>query len=161
MGKKGTFPDRFWAKVDKTDPSGCWIWTGAVSVGYGSIGRGTRQEGTMMAHRASWLLHHGSEASGLVCHTCDNRLCVNPAHLFLGTHADNSADMTAKGRFPSRGRRSTKLSDADVAAIASRGRRERYGPGERHADLAAEFGVTRQTIQYAIAQFYGTGRLRR
>jgi hypothetical protein len=91
--------DRFWARVQKSD--GCWEWTGAVNSrngGYGVIGiSGSRK--LTVTHRLSWEIHHGPIPDGLwVLHRCDNRKCCNPEHLFLGTHADNMRDMTAKGR---------------------------------------------------------------
>lgn len=78
--------------------SGCWEWTGLVGKnGYPSVGyKGKRARG---AHRISFMLHKGEIPDGLfVCHTCDNKLCLNPGHLFLGTAKQNSQDMVSKGR---------------------------------------------------------------
>lgn len=99
---------RFLAKVNKDGPipqhrtnlGACWIWTGAkVRNGYGSFGFGSPV--TIKAHRFSWLYHCGAIPPCLsVLHKCDTPACVNPAHLLLGSQADNMRDAAAKGRLP-------------------------------------------------------------
>jgi hypothetical protein len=93
----GAWRARFWAKVSKTDD--CWNWIGAIGeTGYGNFGIGYR---TYRAHRLSYEMHYGPIPSGmLVCHKCDNRKCVRPDHLFIGTHKDNMTDCSEKGRLP-------------------------------------------------------------
>ena len=80
--------------------TGCWLWTGAtVPFGYGRINGGRTGVGVLLAHRASWEIYRGPVPEELcVLHRCDIPQCVNPDHLFLGTHADNVADKIAKGR---------------------------------------------------------------
>ena len=108
--------DRFNEKCI-AQPSGCWIWTSTVkNTGYGGFWLDGSSIG---AHRAAWLLLVGEiPNSMMVCHHCDTPLCVNPAHLFLGTVLDNIADRTAKGR-DARGERQglAKLTPAKAAQI--------------------------------------------
>src|SRR4051812_11259596 len=98
-----TLEDRFWARVQKT-PGGCWLWTSARGSShdpslYGMFDPGDGR-GSRGAHRISWEIHHGRPVPEdlFVLHTCDTPACVNPQHLFLGTHVDNMRDMVAKGR---------------------------------------------------------------
>lgn len=90
-----TDEEKFWSKVVKSE--GCWEWQGAKrSNGYGVI---YKKGKSTQAHRFSWMITSGAIPEGMyVCHKCDNRPCVRPDHLFLGTHTDNMRDCGAKGR---------------------------------------------------------------
>ena len=127
---------RFWDHV-RIGGDGCWEWCARFdSHGYGKFGR-------LLAHRVAWRCVRGPLAAGVfVCHRCDNRRCVRPSHLFLGTIAENTADMVAKGR-QAKGERinTAKLSAVDVAeirrlyrmtALSQREIAERFGIGQPH-----------------------------
>lgn len=118
--------------------SGCWLWTGAITKnGYGS--RGGRY-----AHRIAWERASGPIPNGLcVCHRCDNRVCVNPRHLFLGTALDNARDRDAKGRSGS-----ARITAADVVRIRSDKRTQ--------AEIAADYGLQPGTISSIVRRLRWT-----
>lgn len=120
MHDKQTIKD-FESRFVPITESGCWIWlSGCVGDGYGVFWHNKKQN---RAHRFSYELYKGEIPNGaVVCHKCDTPACVNPEHLFAGTHADNSRDMCLKGRTnPVKGQDNhmAKLSDSDVLSIRS------------------------------------------
>jgi hypothetical protein len=130
----------FWRKVYKKADDECWPWLASLSPhrGYGRFNVGRI---TTTAHRASWLIHFGPIPAGLhVCHTCDNRKCVNPAHLFLATNAENHADKARKERVAGFYGK-CKLTAELVRQIRAGGRTD--------AEWAREIGVHSTTIHAA------------
>jgi len=121
--------------------SGCWEWNGSrYATGYGHLCVDYKD---LYTHRLSYELHKGAIPAGMfICHTCDNPPCMNPAHLFVGTPADNMTDMREKGRH-SRGVTNgrSKLSEDDVRAI-----RRLAKAGESRLLLSERFGVTQSGI---------------
>lgn len=130
---------RFWAKIARGGENDCWEWTACLdNSGYGKIACGSRGA-VDRAHRVSYRLHAGPIPDGaLVLHTCDNRKCVNPRHLFLGTIQDNMKDMMTKHRQAKGEAKWTAVLSADQVVEL----RERHARGETLAKLGPEYGVT-------------------
>ena len=146
---------RFWEKVDKTPGFGpwgdCWLWTAYVKPnGYGGISAGPGSE-MLYAHRVAFELAYGRPpADGLnVCHRCDVRSCVNDAHFFEGTQAENLEDMTAKGRRRSVSRRGTR---SPTARLTDDAVREILASSLGARPLARHFGVSRACIRMVRAR---------
>jgi hypothetical protein len=133
--------------------SGCWLWTRSVmnKRGYGAMN--TSKE-TRYAHRVSWQIYNGEIPSGMhVCHHCDTPACVNPSHLFLGTHADNMRDARAKGRAYTPRRKLTPLQVAEIRTLAHEELSSRMRLGKKRRTqgwlvaTAKHFGVCKKCIQ--------------
>jgi hypothetical protein len=140
-----TLKQRFDQKYQKCPVSGCWNWTGSTNQsGYGTM---APNEWGTLAHRISYGLNVGPVPKGkgphgtCVCHRCDNRLCVNPEHLFLGSNADNLADRDAKGRqVAMRGSRNghSKLNESDIVQI-----RAMFHRGAKLREVAERFSISK------------------
>lgn len=121
----------------------CWVWTGAGRGGGYGVFWWDASRPLIPAHRAAWELYYGSRPDSLnVCHHCDNRRCVRPEHLFLGTDSDNVQDALRKGRF-SQGERSylARLTENAVREI-----RAALANGERPTRIAHRYGVVRGAV---------------
>jgi hypothetical protein len=159
--------DRLRAKLERL-PNGCLVWTGATDrKGYGKIGRGGRGEGTALVHRVVYEDHFGEVPVGkLVLHRCDNPPCCELTHLFVGTHADNVADMDAKGRrrtvalrgdrhwtrhHPERISRGAANPLAKLTAEQAAEIRVRYAEGEvSQTQLATAYGVSQPIVSRIV-----------
>lgn len=146
--------ERFERHFKKGDKSECWNWHGRSNQhGYGTTRTGgTYNRKQLLAHRLSYTFYVGEIPEGfLICHTCDNRKCVNPNHLFLGTHQDNCDDKINKGRhLPSIRRGSSHgmaiLNESSVLQI-----RELYRTKQKsRKELAEMFNVGKHVIHYVV-----------
>lgn len=132
--------------VDRRGPDDCWAWTGRRRGDYGAVVVHHRWEEA--THRLAYALHHRQSPFPLsVCHTCDNPICCNPNHLFVGTALDNAADMMAKGRHtpspqPGESNPRALLTEVQVAEIRDRIARTL----DTNTLIAADYGVSHSTI---------------
>ena len=134
---------RFWAKVAKAGPNDCWLWLAACSSDGHRYGAFNVDGKVKRAHRMAYEIVNGPIADGMnVCHKCDNDRCVNPAHLFLGTQADNIKDAAQKNRMAfGVCHHLAKLDDDKVRRI-----REASLAGASQRALAREYGMSKTTI---------------
>jgi len=131
---------RLYCRTQFVSETGCWEYCGAKNPGGYGIIRGCPQ--TYLAHRVAWILDNGPIPQGVcVCHTCDNPSCINPAHLWLGTRADNNRDKEEKGRavyHPGEKNGGAKLTEEQVYAIRKDNRIQ--------IEIAAEYGCDQTTV---------------
>ena len=131
----------FWEKVDRKSIEECWLWKGSVTTnGYGQI---TYRCKTYRAHRFMYEMIHGDIGSVEihVCHKCDNKLCVNLSHLFLGTYQDNMTDKVIKKR------QSSTLSEDNIKELV-----ETYNTGmTTQKRLAKRYGITQSQVSRILS----------
>lgn len=144
--KGRTLEERFWEKVDKRADDECWEWRATkLKSGYGNF---RLKKHHVSAHRMAYYLTNGTlPADNYICHTCDNRACCNPSHLWAGTNADNMEDMAAKGRRHSgENHMWSKLTWPQVVAM----RQIWKGGGVTQAELGNRFGVSRSLVSEIV-----------
>lgn len=137
------------ARVERRGPDECWPWPGATIKGYGYIQRRSPRR-SWLVHRLAYLAAHGDPGDLHVLHSCDNPRCCNPAHLRLGTNADNVRDRADRRRGREHQQRgetnpNAKLTDAQVAEI-----RAAYAAGERQVALAERFGIKQPQVSRIV-----------
>lgn len=141
-----TLEERYWAYVDVRGPDDCWPWIGVTHKGYGRFYDGISMRG---AHRVAWKIAHGDPGDLHVLHSCDNPPCQNPAHLRLGTHAENMREREERGRGKYvRGSRhgKSKLTEQQVREI-----RDAYtGKYGEQTAIAKRYGITQANVSNII-----------
>lgn len=143
---------RFWTKVDVGEPDACWPWKGPIR-GRSPYGAFKADRTAHGAHRVSWEIANGPIPAGLqVLHRCDNPPCVNPAHLFVGTRADNMRDAAAKGRLPLAmiEQSGEKNVNARLTADVVRAIRADRAAGMKLVPLASKYGVGYSTVRDVV-----------
>lgn len=135
---------RFWSKVDVKHKSKCWEWKASLRNGYGKL---IYRYKTISAHRIAWQLTHGEIGDYHVLHKCDNPLCCNPNHLFLGTNKDNVDDMIKKRRHPY-GEKvgSSKLKESDVIDIIK--------SEDTYKEISEKYNISRSYVSDIKARRY-------
>ena len=152
-GFAGSREGQLWSRVAVGAPDECWEWQGAVTqYGYGTMMVEKRRRGP---HRQAWILTNGDIADGLfVCHSCDNRRCCNPAHLWLGTNDDNMRDRDEKGRgtpppanehLIGEAHPNSKITERDVLKI-----RALVAGGATQTEVASIFGLTQPNVSMIV-----------
>ncbi len=134
----------FWEKVDKSGE--CWEWTAYRNIkGYGRFGVSGK---LALAHRLSYVIHFGEIPNDkIVCHSCDNPSCVNPAHLWIGTHQDNAIDRESKNRGGRKGPEGSKAPHAKLTEEQAIEIKQFLAAGDKsQREIAREFGVHYATI---------------
>lgn len=137
--KKVNTNQSFWSMVDKSNTNGCWNWQGSITKnGYGRLSFKGR---SYSAHRLAYLLVNGQIPESMnVCHKCDNRICVNPDHLFLGTQQENMLDCIKKGR------RNPKMLDFETV----RKIRQMRADGLKNRQISAELNVKTRIVERVV-----------
>lgn len=133
---------RFWRKVDKAGADECWFWNAATNGKYGIIRSSVKPFPWILAHRASYELCVGDIPAGMhVMHSCDAPLCVNPAHLSIGSRADNMADCVSKDR-----QKRSQFNETDRERM-----QDMHRGGALMREIAELFGVSRPTVSLILS----------